>query len=74
MVRLELAEDEAQELSDAITAQLHVLRAELSAADIREFKHELRERLDLLEAAAARLAHEIAAAEAQAPDHFAPAG
>ena len=56
MVRLELSDDEASELSDALTAQLHSLRFELNAADARQFKHDLRERLDRLEHVAARLA------------------
>ena len=36
-------------LSDALTAQLHSLRFELSAADARQFRHDLRERLERLE-------------------------
>jgi hypothetical protein len=55
MLRLDLTDDEARELSDALTAQLHSLRFELSAADSRQFKHDLRERLDRLEQIAARL-------------------
>lgn len=58
MVRLDLSDDEARELDVALTAQLHVLRAELSKADIREYKHELRDRLDRLERVAAHLARE----------------
>ena len=60
MLRLDLTDDEARELGDALTAQLHSLRFELSAADVRQFKHELRERLDRLEHIAARLAIETA--------------
>jgi len=60
MVRLDLTDDEARELGDALTAQLHSLRYELSAADVRQFKHDLRERLDQLEQIAARLAIETA--------------
>lgn len=56
MVRLELSDDDARELSEALTAQLHRLRFELSAADARQYKHELRERLDRLERVAAQLA------------------
>ena len=60
MVRLDLTDDEARELGDALTAQLHSLRYELSAADVRQFKHDLRERLNRLEQIAARLAIETA--------------
>jgi hypothetical protein len=58
MVRLDLSDDEARELDAALTAQLHILRAELSKADIRDYKHELRDRLDRLEQVAARLVRE----------------
>jgi hypothetical protein len=58
MVRLDLSDDEARELDAALTAQLHILRAELSKADIRHYKHDLRDRLDRLEQVAARLARE----------------
>ena len=64
---LELSEDEARDLGTALTEQLHILRAELSAADIRRFKHDLRERLDRLERIAARLQHEAASDTAAAP-------
>ena len=60
MVRLDLTDDEARALGDALTAQLHSLRYELSAADVRQFKHDLRERLNRLEQIAARLAIETA--------------
>jgi hypothetical protein len=56
MVRLELSDEDVRELSDALAAQLHGLRFELSAADVRQFKHDLRERLERLERIAARLA------------------
>ena len=56
MVRLDLSDDEARELDTALTAHLHVLRAELSRADSREYKHDLRDRLERLEKVAARLA------------------
>jgi hypothetical protein len=59
MPRLDLTDEEARELSDALTAQLHSMRVELSAAEIRQFKHDLRERLDRLEQIAARLAREV---------------
>lgn len=55
---LELSDDEARELGSALEAQLHGLRFELNAADSREYKHELRVRLDRLERVAARLAGE----------------
>jgi hypothetical protein len=63
-MRLDLSDDEARELGSALEAQLHTLRFELSAADSREYKHELRVRLELLERIAARLASEAAAAPA----------
>jgi hypothetical protein len=64
---LELSDDEASDLGTALAEQLHILRAELSAADIRKFKHDLRERLDRLERIAARLEHEAASEMAAAP-------
>ena len=64
-MRLDLTDDEARELSSALEAQLHGLRFELSAADNRDYKHELRERLERLEGTAARHAGE--AQEAPAP-------
>jgi hypothetical protein len=64
---LDLSPDEARDLGTALTEQLHILRAELSAADIRKFKHDLRERLDRLERIAARLEHEVAGDPAAAP-------
>jgi hypothetical protein len=63
MVRLELSNEDASELSDALTAQLHSLRFELSAADARQFRHDLRERLERLEHVAAMLASETAESE-----------
>jgi hypothetical protein len=65
MVRLELSEDEARELSEALAAQLHSLRFELTAADARQFRHDLRERLNRLERVAALLAREAADSGAQ---------
>jgi hypothetical protein len=64
-MRLDLTDDEARELSSALEAQLHGLRFELSAADNRDYKHELRDRLERLERIAARLAGE--AQEVPAP-------
>jgi len=63
-MRLDLTDDEARELGSALDAQLHRLLFELSAADSRDYKHELRERLDLLERIAARLASEAEAVPA----------
>jgi hypothetical protein len=74
MVRLELSDDEAHDLETALTAQLHVLRAELSRADIRHYKHDLRERLDRLEEIAARLEREAETDPTQPPDAWVPVG
>jgi len=63
-MRLDLTDDEARELGSALDAQLHRLLFELSAADSRDYKHELRERLDLLERIAVRLASEAEAVPA----------
>jgi hypothetical protein len=57
-MRLELSDEEARELGSMLDAERHRLLFELSAADIREFKHDLRERLERLEQIAARLAYE----------------
>ena len=57
-MQLDLSDDESRELDSALEAQLHTLRFELSAADSREYKHELRARLERLERIAARLASE----------------
>jgi hypothetical protein len=54
-VRLELEQSEVPELEAALDAQLHELRVELASADSRNFKAELRGRLERLEAVAARL-------------------
>ena len=64
-MRLELSDEDASELGEALTAQLHRLRFELSAADSRQFRQELRDRLDRLERVAAVLASETAAAGEQ---------
>jgi hypothetical protein len=58
MVRLELSEEEARELGYALEAERHRLLFELSAADVRDFKHNLRERLERLERIYARLTYE----------------
>ena len=74
MVRLELSDDEVRELGRALEAQLHSMHFELSAADIREFKHELRERLERLERVAARLAYESGADTADVDEGWIPTG
>jgi hypothetical protein len=50
------------------------MRVELSAAEVRQFKHDLRERLDRLEQVAARLAREVEAEpdEDDTTDRIAP--
>jgi len=75
MPRLDLTDDEARELGHALTAQLHSMRVELSAAEVRQFKHDLRERLDRLEQVAARLAREVEAEpdDDDTTDRIAPA-
>jgi len=64
MVRLELTEDEARELCSVLEAERHRLLFEVSAADIRDYKHELKDRLDRLERIAQRLTDETDAANA----------
>ena len=73
MPRLDLTDDEARELGNALTAQLHTMRFELSAAEVRQFKHDLRERLDRLEQVAARLASAADSDEDDTTDRIAPA-
>jgi hypothetical protein len=74
MLRLELTDEEARELSSALTATLHGLRIELSAAEVRQFKHDLRERLDRLEQVQARLVSALDSDETGPPDRSLPAG
>jgi hypothetical protein len=74
MVRLDLSDDEARDLGSALTAQLHSLRVELSAAEVRQFKHDLRERLERLERVAARLTNEIASRDEDASEGWIPTG
>jgi hypothetical protein len=74
MVRLELSDEEVRELGRALEAQLHSMRFELSAADIREFKHELRERLERLEGVAARLAYESGTDSPDVDEGWIPTG
>ena len=73
MPRLDLTDEEARELGNALTAQLHSLRVELSAAEVRQFKHDLRERLDRLEQVAARLTSATEPDEDDTTDRIAPA-
>jgi hypothetical protein len=58
MVRLELSDEEASELGSVMEAERHRLLFEVSAADVREAKHDLKDRLDVLERIQARLAYE----------------
>lgn len=55
MATLQLTPDEARELLFALEAQMHGLRWELASADIRDFKADLRTRLELLEHIAQKL-------------------
>ena len=54
-VRLDLERGEARELEVALEAQLYELRVELARAALRDYKAELRGRLERLESVAARL-------------------
>jgi hypothetical protein len=54
--QLDLNDEEARELAVALEAQTHILRVELTSADLRDFKAGLRARLELLERLTARLA------------------
>jgi hypothetical protein len=64
MVRLELTEDEARALGNVLEAERHRLLFEVSAADVRDYKHELKDRLERLERIANRLSYETDAASA----------
>lgn len=55
MPELKLTTDELPELKQALDNYLHSLRVELARADIREFKDQLRQRIERLEAIDARL-------------------
>lgn len=55
MPELELSPEEVRELRQALEDHLHSLRVELAGADLREFKAELRHRIERLEAISARL-------------------
>jgi hypothetical protein len=55
VVTLKLDTREANDLLIALEEHLHGLRVELASADSREFRDQLRGRLDRLEAIAARL-------------------
>lgn len=50
-----MSEEEAVELRTALDVHLVELRAELAATDAREYRADLRKRLDRLERIAARL-------------------
>ena len=59
MPTLELTDDEARELSTALEIRVHGLRAELAAADAREYRAELRRTLERVERIAAHLAERL---------------
>ena len=54
-VKLEFTDDELRELTLALEEQRHGLMIELTSADAREFKDQLRARLEKVETLAARL-------------------
>jgi hypothetical protein len=56
---LELTEDEARELTTALEIRVHGLRAELAAADARDYRAELRRTLDRVEQIAAHLSERL---------------
>jgi hypothetical protein len=64
---LQLTDEEARELSTALQIRVHGLRAELAAADAREYRAELRRTLDRVEEIAAHLADHLAGAYAEPP-------
>ena len=53
-----MSDEEAVELRTALDVHLVELRAELAATDMREYRADLRKRLDRLERIAARLSAE----------------
>lgn len=55
MPELNLTPEEMRELRQAMEDHLHSLRVELAGSDLREFKTELRHRIERLEAITARL-------------------
>lgn len=55
MTRVDLSDEEALELRTALDVYLHELRAELTGTEAREYRADLRKRLDRLEGIAARL-------------------
>jgi hypothetical protein len=59
MARLDLSDGEASELEAALGRELHSLRIELAGTEDREFKADVRTRLDRLERIAARLTASI---------------
>jgi hypothetical protein len=62
-----MTEDEARELSTALEIRIHGLRAELAAADVREYRAMLRGTLDRVELIAAHLAERLSGADAGSP-------
>jgi hypothetical protein len=55
VIRLDMSDEEADELRTALSVHLHELRAELTGTEARDYKADLRKRLDCLEGIAARL-------------------
>jgi hypothetical protein len=55
VTRLEMSDEEAVELRTALDVHLHELRTELAATEAREYRADLRKRLDRLERITARL-------------------
>ena len=64
---LSLTPEEARELKLALDVRLHSLRVELTFTDTHEYRVFLRDRLDRLEAIAARLDAETGADRPSAP-------
>jgi hypothetical protein len=64
---LDITADEARDLKAALEVRLHSLRFELAATDHKEYRALVRQRLDRLEAIAARIGAELDAAP-RAPD------
>jgi hypothetical protein len=55
VTRLDMSDEEAVELRTALNVHLHEMRTELTATEAREYKADLRNRLERLERVAARL-------------------
>jgi hypothetical protein len=73
MVRLELSDEEANELGSVLEAERHRLLLEVSAADSRDFKHDLKDRLERLERIQSRLAY-ICSLESTDEEGWIPTG